>query len=97
MQPVSRTIRSRNCFARSPSAAAAPRSTAARSLYVRSLQAAGAPRGVLGFTALPVVLARATLDRIERSGPGSAIRRADVAALFERLQVDLDAGAPLLV
>jgi hypothetical protein len=52
---------------------------------------------VLGFTALPVVLARATLDRIERSGPGSGIRRADVTALYQQLQRDLDAGAPLVV
>ncbi len=61
--------------------------------YVGALQAAGAPRGLVGFTALPVLLARATLDRLERGGPGSSIRRADVGAIFAQLQANLDAGA----
>jgi farnesyl-diphosphate farnesyltransferase len=64
----------------------------AAAAYVGVLQAAGAPRGIVGFTALPVVLARATLDRIERSGPGASITRAQVVTLFARLQRDLDAG-----
>jgi farnesyl-diphosphate farnesyltransferase len=64
--------------------------------YVLTLQAAGAPRGVVGFTALPVLLARATLDCVERFGAGTSISRADVAALCGRLQSDLDAGAPAL-
>jgi farnesyl-diphosphate farnesyltransferase len=64
--------------------------------YVLALQAFGAPRGVVSFTALPVLLARATLDRVERFGAGSSISRADVAALMGRLTQDLDAGAPAL-
>jgi farnesyl-diphosphate farnesyltransferase len=62
--------------------------------YVLALQAAGAPRGFVSFTALPVLLARATLDRVERFGAGSSISRADVAALMGRLHKDLEAGAP---
>jgi farnesyl-diphosphate farnesyltransferase len=64
--------------------------------YVLALQAAGAPRGVVSFTALPVLLARATLDRVERFGAGSSISRADVAALVGRLHSDLESGAPAL-
>jgi farnesyl-diphosphate farnesyltransferase len=64
--------------------------------YVLALQSAGAPRGLVGFTALPVLLARATLDVVERAGPGSSISRADVAELFGRLQRALDDGAPAL-
>jgi farnesyl-diphosphate farnesyltransferase len=66
----------------------------AASEYVLALQAAGAPRGFVSFTALPVLLARATLDRVERFGAGSSISRADVAALVGRLHQDLDSGAP---
>jgi farnesyl-diphosphate farnesyltransferase len=68
----------------------------AASDYVLALQASGAPRGVVSFTALPVLLARATLDRVERFGAGSSISRADVAALMGRLHRDLEAGAPAL-
>jgi farnesyl-diphosphate farnesyltransferase len=64
--------------------------------YVLALQSAGAPRGLVGFTALPVLLARATLDLVERAGPGRSISRADVAELVGRLQRALDAGAPAL-
>jgi farnesyl-diphosphate farnesyltransferase len=64
--------------------------------YVHALQTGGAPRGVVGFTALPVLLARATLDLTERSGPGRSISRAEVAALVTRLQRALDDGAPAL-
>src|SRR5262249_19046416 len=63
---------------------------------VLALQAAGAPRGIVSFTALPVLLARATLDRVEHFGAGSSISRADVAALMGRLHSDLDTGAPAL-
>lgn len=66
----------------------------AASEYVLALQAAGAPRGFVSFTALPVLLARATLDRVERFGAGSSISRADVAALVGRLHQNLDSGAP---
>lgn len=64
--------------------------------YVLTLQAAGAPRGVVRFTALPVLLARATLEELERVGAGAKISRDAVAALMFRLDRDLDAGAPAL-
>jgi farnesyl-diphosphate farnesyltransferase len=64
--------------------------------YVLTLQSSGAPRGVVGFTALPVLLARATLDLVEQAGPGRSISRAEVLALVGRLQRALDAGAPAL-
>jgi farnesyl-diphosphate farnesyltransferase len=64
--------------------------------YVLALQSGGAPRGVVGFTALPVLLARATLDLVEKAGPGRSISRDQVAALVVGLQRALDAGAPAL-
>jgi hypothetical protein len=64
--------------------------------YVHALQTAGAPRGVVGFTAMPVLLARPTLDLVEKAGPGRSISRADVAAIVARLQHALDTGAPAL-
>ncbi|HEY3444930.1 MAG TPA: squalene/phytoene synthase family protein [Myxococcales bacterium] len=64
--------------------------------YVLALREAGAPRGMLGFTALPVLLARATLDEIEQHGPGSKVSRLTVASLVGKLMNDLDAGAPPL-
>ncbi|MDE2691548.1 MAG: squalene/phytoene synthase family protein [Acidobacteriota bacterium] len=62
--------------------------------YVAHLQQAGAPRGYLGFTALPVRLAWATLDRVEERGPGSKLTRPEVAELVAALHADLDAGQP---
>jgi len=64
--------------------------------YVSALQVGGAPRGLVGFTALPVLLARATLDRLERFGAGRSISRVEVGAIFARLQADLDAGASVI-
>ena len=64
--------------------------------YVHALQSGGAPRGVVGFTALPVLLARATLDRVEHYGAGSSISRSDVAALMGRLHQSLETGSPCL-
>ena len=62
--------------------------------YIRTLQSAGAPRGLVEFTALPVLLARASLDKIERSGAGSKISRPEVYFLTRRLKHDLDRGLP---
>jgi farnesyl-diphosphate farnesyltransferase len=83
-------------LARSEILALARKDLDAATEYVLTLQTSGAPRGVVGFTALPVLLARATLDLIEHAGPGRSISRADVAALVGRLQRALDAGAPAL-
>lgn len=66
--------------------------TAAR--YIGVLQSASAPRGLVEFTALPVLLARASLDRIEKRGPGSKISRPEVFLLTQRLKRALDRGKP---
>ncbi len=64
--------------------------------YVSMLQSEGAHRGMVAFAALPVLLARATLDKVEGCGPGTSIHRTEVMALFMRLQDDLNRGAPVV-
>ena len=64
--------------------------------YVHTLQDAGAERGVVAFTALPVRLAYATLDRVEVSGPGSKLTRHEVYAILQRLHQALDRNEPAL-
>jgi farnesyl-diphosphate farnesyltransferase len=68
----------------------ARRDLAASAEYVHALQRAGAPRGLVEFTALPVLLARATLDRVEGSGPGAKLSRPEVAAIVEGMRRELD-------
>ena len=60
--------------------------------YIDTLQQSGAPRGLVEFTALPVLLARATLDRVEDQGPGAKLTRDEVRQMNERLAAALDAG-----
>lgn len=60
--------------------------------YVGALQAGGGHRGFVEFTALPVILARATLDAVEAEGPGAKISRARVMAEAAALDARLDAG-----
>jgi farnesyl-diphosphate farnesyltransferase len=62
--------------------------------YIAALQSAKAPRGLVEFTALPVLLARASLDRIEERGPGSKVSRPEVFLLTQRLKRSLDRGEP---
>jgi len=62
--------------------------------YIGFLQSAGAPRGLIEFTALPVLLAQATLDRIEKHGPGSKVSRPEVFMLTHRLKRALDRNEP---
>ncbi len=64
--------------------------------YARELQRAGAPAGVVAFTALPVELAWATLDRVEEAGPGSKITRARVFALYAKVNRAIENGRPVL-
>lgn len=61
--------------------------------YVICLAQAGASRGVVAFTALPLLLARATIDRVEQYGPGSKITRIEVAEIIEELNQALDEGS----
>src|SRR5215471_12921166 len=46
--------------------------------YTLALQKAGAPRGVVEFCALPAELAWATLEKVEKEGPGSKVSRLEV-------------------
>jgi farnesyl-diphosphate farnesyltransferase len=62
--------------------------------YIEALQGAAAPRGLVEFTALPVLLARASLDRIEEKGPGSKVSRPEVFFLTQKLKRALDRGEP---
>jgi farnesyl-diphosphate farnesyltransferase len=62
--------------------------------YIASLQSAGAPRGLVEFTALPVLLAKASLDRLETHGPGAKVSRPQVFLLTQQLKRALDRGEP---
>jgi farnesyl-diphosphate farnesyltransferase len=64
----------------------------AASRYCSRLEAAGVERGLIASTALPILLARATLDRIRTLGPGAKIGKAHVAALVSRLQLAVVGG-----
>ena len=63
--------------------------------YIGALERAGAPRGILEFTALPVELAWASLEKIERNGPGSKVTRPEVYLLARRVRHALDTGESL--
>jgi farnesyl-diphosphate farnesyltransferase len=62
--------------------------------YIRTLQTAQAPRGVVEFCALPVQLAWAALERVEKKGPGSKVSRPEVFVITQRLKKALDRGEP---
>ena len=62
--------------------------------YILALQKAGAPRGLVEFTALPVRLAWAALERVEKSGPGSKVSRPEVFLIVQKLKRALDRGEP---
>ena len=54
--------------------------------YVAALQRGGAPAGYLAFTGLAVMLARASLDRLDAAGTGAKVSRDDVSKIFSRLE-----------
>lgn len=60
--------------------------------YIAALQRAGAPRGILEFTTLPVELAWASLETIERKGPGAKVSRPEVFVITQRVRRALDRG-----
>jgi farnesyl-diphosphate farnesyltransferase len=62
--------------------------------YVRALQQNGAPAGLIGFTALPVELAWASLDRIEKFGAGSKISRPEVYQIAKRVEQAIERNEP---
>ncbi len=64
------------------------------SARVTTLQSATAERGLVAFTALPVLLAKATLDRVEEVGPGAKLTRPEVAAIVSEMNQALDESRP---
>jgi farnesyl-diphosphate farnesyltransferase len=62
--------------------------------YILALQNAGAPRGLVEFTALPVRLAWAALERVEKRGPGSKVSRPQLFLIVQKLKRALDRGEP---
>jgi farnesyl-diphosphate farnesyltransferase len=62
--------------------------------YILTLQKAGAPRGLIEFTALPVRLAWAALERVEKHGPGSKVSRPEVFWITRQLKSALDRDEP---
>ncbi len=53
--------------------------------YVKALRQAGASFGLLGFTMLPLRLARHTLDRVEQKGAGAKLSREEVRVHLEEV------------
>jgi len=74
----------------------AQRDLAAAAEYTTALQEHGAERGLIAFNALPVLLARATLERVRRKGPGAKISRPEVWTIVRRMEKALDANRPVL-
>ncbi|MEM9292749.1 MAG: squalene/phytoene synthase family protein [Acidobacteriota bacterium] len=63
--------------------------------YVETLRHGGAHEGVVGFCALPVLLARASLQQLEQTGPGAKISREQVFELTAGLEASLRTGTPI--
>ena len=62
--------------------------------YILALQKAGAPRGLVEFTALPVLLAWAAVEQVEKRGPGSKVSRPELFLIVQKLKRELDRGQP---
>ncbi len=62
--------------------------------YIHALQKAKAPRGIVEFTALPVRLAWAALEKVEKHGPGSKVSRPEVFFIVQKLKRALDRDEP---
>ncbi len=62
--------------------------------YVLAIQQTAAPRGLVAFNALPVRLAWATLDRVEKQGPGAKLARGEVLRIVTMLEQALDSNQP---
>jgi farnesyl-diphosphate farnesyltransferase len=75
--------------------ALARRDLVAAGEYIGALERARAPRGILEFAALPVELAWASLEKIEKNGPGSKVSRPEVHRLARRVRHALDTGESL--
>jgi farnesyl-diphosphate farnesyltransferase len=64
--------------------------------YTLAIQRAGGPEGIVLFTGLPVALAWATLEKVEKEGPGAKIGRVEVFAIHQRLSRAVADGRPAL-
>lgn len=64
--------------------------------YVTALQQGKAPRGMVAFCASPVLLARATLEAVERHGPGAKVSRDQVAQSLVQMNQALDSGSAVV-
>lgn len=63
--------------------------------YVQALQRGGAPKGYLGFTGISLMLAYATLNRLEQHGAGAKVSRDEVGRLFSVLQSAIESNVKL--
>jgi farnesyl-diphosphate farnesyltransferase len=63
--------------------------------YTNLLQSAHVERGLVGFNALVVRLATATLRTLREQGPGAKLSRLQVAAIAFEVAQAVDSGAPL--
>ncbi len=63
--------------------------------YVEWMRRDGTPHGMLAFTALPVRLAWATLEVVERRGAGAKVSRLAVANHVRAVRSALEKGRPL--
>lgn len=63
--------------------------------YVDLLRLNAAPSGVIGFTALPVLLADAALDAIAANGSGAKVSRVQVGQISDHLLHALGGSRPL--
>lgn len=64
--------------------------------YILACQNNGAPQGIVAFTALPVALAQATLDRLEKSSAGAKIGRPEVFRITRQVKRSVARGEPPL-
>ena len=64
--------------------------------YTLALQKAGAEDGLVKFNALPVLLAWATLDKVEAEGPGAKISRDQLWSIVAGLEKALEEGRPAI-
>jgi farnesyl-diphosphate farnesyltransferase len=60
--------------------------------YIGLLTEGSAPRGIVEFCALPVALARATLDKVAAKGPGAKVSRPELFRIRQRVKRALDRG-----